>query len=435
MLENKGIAIGSDIILMLFTMSLFFLYFSSFFRKRKAGDKRLIIGVIVLAIWQFCIPRVISRLQISWNISLTIGFSLFVVANIYEGNWGKKSFFVVIFDAIWMLVETLVGNFLLLYYKQLATSRIFGAFTSKICFLIVILALRKVFMHEEVKELPSRYGILLMFIPVGSIYIMNAVFILSYHTQKKNAEVYSFISVLILLFVNVLIGYIYIKLADDLQIRKMNLVYEQQLELCERHKEEMEISILQVRDIRHSMRNHFISLLAYAERGECEKIIKFINDVMEEGRLKPSVVANTGNIVIDSLAGYWRKIAEKEGIEFQTDLKIPMKMPFKGADVSLILGNLLENAVEAARKVEDERYIRMKLKYDRKNLLISVENSYTGELIKTKGGELKTTKKDADNHGFGLASVQRTARKYHGSVAVDSTVSKCFIVRVVLYGK
>lgn len=44
MLENKGIAIGSDIILMLFTMSLFFLYFSSFFRKRKAGDKRLIIG-------------------------------------------------------------------------------------------------------------------------------------------------------------------------------------------------------------------------------------------------------------------------------------------------------------------------------------------------------------------------------------------------------
>lgn len=156
---------------------------------------------------------------------------------------------------------------------------------------------------------------------------------------------------------------------------------------------------------------------------------------MEEGRLKPSVVANTGNIVIDSLAGYWRKIAEKEGIEFQTDLKIPMKMPFKGADVSLILGNLLENAVEAARKVEDERYIRIKLKYDRKNLLISVENSYTGELIKTKGGELKTTKKDADNHGIGLASVQRTARKYHGSVAVDSTVSKCFIVRVVLYGK
>ena len=82
-----------------------------FFRKRKAGDKRLIIGVIVLAIWQFCIPRVISRLQISWNISLTIGFSLFVVANIYEGNWGKKSFFVVIFDAIWMLVETFSWKF------------------------------------------------------------------------------------------------------------------------------------------------------------------------------------------------------------------------------------------------------------------------------------------------------------------------------------
>ena len=121
-----------------------------------------------------------------------------------------------------------------------------------------------------------------------------------------------------------------------------------------------------MRDVRHSMRNHFISILAYAEKGECEEIIRFVNDVIEDGKLKLFETANTGNIVTDSLVGYWKRTAENKGIEFQAELSIPMDIPFKGADVSLILGNLLENAVEGAAKAEEKRYIRLKIKYDKK---------------------------------------------------------------------
>ena len=74
------------------------------------------------------------------------------------------------------------------------------------------------------------------------------------------------------------------------------------------------------------------------------------------------------------------------------------------------------------------------MKYDKKNLLIRVENSYTGKLRKMKG-ELRTTKEDAANHGIGLASVRRAAKKYQGTVTVDDTVPERFLIRVVLYGK
>lgn len=123
-----------------------------------------------------------------------------------------------------------------------------------------------------------------------------------------------------------------------------------------------------------------------------------------------------------------------KGIEFQPELDIPMEMPFRGADISLILGNLLENAVEAAEKAEGERYIRFKIKYDKRNLLVAVENSYKGELVRGKGEELRTTKADAVNHGIGIPSVRRTAEKYQGAVAIDDTVSGRFVIRVVLYG-
>ena len=52
----------------------------------------------------------------------------------------------------------------------------------------------------------------------------------------------------------------------------------------------------------------------------------------------------------DSLVGYWERIAEQKGIEFRSELSIPMEMPFKGADISLILGNLLENGSGGSRE-------------------------------------------------------------------------------------
>ena len=321
----------------------------------------------------------------------------------------------------------------MIYAKQIADSRVLGSFVSKFLFLLVVVALKKVFGKGEIQELSSWHGMGLIFIPAGSVYIMNAVFVLADETKKEGTEVYSLVSVVILLLVNILIGYIYIKLADDQQIRRKNTVYEQQLELCERHQEETELATLQMRDAKHNMKNNLISLLAYAEQGECEKMIGFINDVMEEGRLRTSKVATTGNIVIDSLVEYWKRTAEKKEIEFQAELSIPMEMPFKGADISLILGNLLENAVEGAEKAEKRKYIKLGVKYDKKNLLIIIENSYGGKLKRVKG-ELRTTKADSVNHGIGLASARRVAGKYQGTVFIDNTVPECFLVRVVLYG-
>ena len=258
--------------------------------------------------------------------------------------------------------------------------------------MIAITALKRVFTKDEIKELPVRYSFMLVLIPIGSIYIMNNIFMLGYKLHSNRANIQSAVTAVILLGVNVLVFYIYIKLADDLQLRRMTSVYEQQLDLCERHQQERELSILRLRDMRHNMKNNLVSILAYAENGDNEKIIRFVNEIMEEGGIKTSTVTNSGNIVIDSLIGYWYVEAKKVGIDFSVNLNIPMEMPFRGADICLILGNLLENAVEAAQKAEGKKYIRLHMKYDKNNLLLFVENNYKGVLIKTKDKRLKVYK-------------------------------------------
>ena len=357
---------------------------------------------------------------------------------VYEGRNLNKCIFVLAFNAIWMMIETVSGYILSIYCNQFRYSQIYGilgSVISKILFLLIIFALRKIFSVGGITEFSVKYSIMLILIPIGSIYVMNEVFLFSYKINNDRAYFHSAIAAIILLCLNILIFYIYVKLTDDLQLRRMTSVYEQQLELCERHQQERELSMLQLRDMKHNMKNNLVSILAYAEKGEDEKIIEFIQDIMDESGLSISVVANSGNIVIDSLLGYWYVTAQKKGIDFSLDIKIPMKMEFKGADICLILGNLLENAVEAAERVKKKKYIKIQMKYDKGNLLIFLMNSYQGQLIKMKDERLKSTKSDAGNHGVGLPSVYRAAAKYNGIVTVDDSIPERFLVRVVLYGE
>ena len=109
---------------------------------------------------------------------------------------------------------------------------------------------------------------------------------LGYGIHDEYAMRNSAVAAVILLGINILIFYIYMKLAVDLQLQRMASVYEQQLELCERHQQETELSTLHIRDAKHNMKNNLISILAYAENGECDKIIAFVNEVMDEGGIK-----------------------------------------------------------------------------------------------------------------------------------------------------
>lgn len=435
MLLNKVLIKGTDLLLIVFAIYLFSYYFDIFFTRRKK-IMQVVSGYIIFTIWQVLLLNMVI-LPVYINISITIVITFISILFAYESRLWNRCIFTLSFNATWMMAETLSGYVLSTYWCQFINSEVYGilgSFISKVLFWVLIFVLKKVFSSERITELPVKYSIMLILVPIGSIYVMNEIFLLSGKINDVHVYLHSAIAAVILLGLNVLIFYIYVKLTDDMQLRRMNSVYEQQLELCERHQQEREISILQLRDIKHNMKNNLILILAYAEQEKYEKIIEFVNDIMEEGGMSTSIITNSGNIVIDSLLGYWYLTAKKKKIDFSVDVCIPMQLPFKGADICLILGNLLENAVEAAEKVQKNKYIKIQMKYDKGNLLIFLMNSYQGSLIKMKDNSLKSTKSDAGNHGVGLPSVYRAVVKYHGIVTVDDSVPKQFLVRVVLYG-
>ena len=181
MLIHKILLSGADILLIIFAIYLLFYYFDIFFKKRKSKVTGILGGAVFL-VWQIIISKS-SVLTGYLNISIAIIVTLVAVIIVYEGGSLNKCIFVLAFNAMWMLIETLSGYVLLIYFNQFIYPRVFdivGSLISKLLFLFLISALKKVFSNDEIKGLSAKYSIMFVLIPTGSIYIMNNMFQLSY---------------------------------------------------------------------------------------------------------------------------------------------------------------------------------------------------------------------------------------------------------------
>lgn len=150
---NNALVYGADILLSAYAVYLFFYYFDIFFDRKK--DKRSsIVGMAVFALWQFGISAIIS-LPAYVNIAVTVVITMFAVMIAYKGMWWNKCVFVITFNAIWMLMETLCSYILMIYCEKYAFVQPIGSFVSKTFFLVVIIALKRVFTDDEIKDLAT----------------------------------------------------------------------------------------------------------------------------------------------------------------------------------------------------------------------------------------------------------------------------------------
>lgn len=137
MLMSKVLLYGTEILLIIFAVYLFSCYFDIFFTRRR-GKGTLITGCIIFTVWQLMILSV-SALPVYANISITIIVTLISVMTAYEGGFWNKCIFTFVFNAIWMMIETLSGYVLSSYCNQFIYPQayeILGSFISKLLFVI-----------------------------------------------------------------------------------------------------------------------------------------------------------------------------------------------------------------------------------------------------------------------------------------------------------
>lgn len=118
----------------------------------------------------------------------------------------------------------------------------------------------------------------------------------------------------------------------------------------------------------------------------------------------------------------------------QGNVLVPASLPFESGHLAIVLGNLLENALEACRNIPDEKgFISLDISYAKDIFQLCIKNNYQVKRKKDIIGHYITTKGDNIYHGLGLSSINHAIENYHGQMDIADN-DNIFQVIIVMYG-
>ncbi len=185
-----------------------------------------------------------------------------------------------------------------------------------------------------------------------------------------------------------------------------------QNKLMKQQMDEIENIYMTMRGWRHDYHNHLQSLKGYLSLNKVDQMKNYLNE-LETDLDSIDTLYHSGNLQLDSILNAKLAIAEKGQIRIHCDASIPPQLHVSDLDLCVILGNLLDNAIESCRKINDpdERFIRVYIGILKKQLYISITNA-TSETVKQRTDHYFTTKRG--DHGHGLKRVDQVVKKYDG---------------------
>lgn len=211
----------------------------------------------------------------------------------------------------------------------------------------------------------------------------------------------------------------YIMLMMDGQLAKNLQLEEQQhyLDLEEVTFQSLQERMEETRRMRHDLKHHIHMVSFYLKEKEYDKLQEYVNayrDSIPDGEH----IRFCENRIINNIVFYFASLAKEQQIDFSVQLAIPDNLQVSDHDISVLLGNLFENALDACMEQEhSKRRIIVKGKGDAHSLLFTIDNTCENELRKNENGELLTTK--SYGNGIGVNSAKKIVERYNGFFSAD----------------
>ncbi|MFA9378263.1 MAG: sensor histidine kinase [Lachnotalea sp.] len=188
---------------------------------------------------------------------------------------------------------------------------------------------------------------------------------------------------------------------------------KRQLTMQVEHLRQINQKVEESAKMRHDFRHHLRTLMTLAGEGRLDELKNYIRDITEINE-RTQLGRLTDNIELDALVQYYSNLAQSNSIQFRTRLKLPPELHFPIVELCGLIGNLLENAVEACQRQRTvEKTIFIAGRMQDQQLEFVIDNSFDGEL-KTMGGKYLSHKRDG--FGLGISSVLETVERHGGII-------------------
>lgn len=415
----------------LFDLAVFWYYLNSFKKMKRVSKILFIIYFLAMAaIWSG-----INILNNPFLNLLTLVSILTVTTLFFESAMWSRLINIIVFVGTGMIIET-VGLVLLhtMGYSSGADE------THKYYFVVVLCAFIRGNILYLLCKVVSKKGVRLSTVPKEMVRVLAMTFgfsilnccfviVLSMETGSSRSLIMCISIIISIVLTYYFMLYMMERFNYLAKRRHEDEMYRKEMHYKEVYYSEIDKRNEYVHNLKHDMKNKLIELHYLLEKGDIQGLSEQLTiycdelDKIDENRY-------SDNPIVDSVLRIKLGVAKAEGVKVDTSIRIPKQMQLEHGDIGVLYGNLLDNAIEACRKVvKEKRFIKIENKFIEGKMLLVVENSKTEE----RNERLITTKKDNYSHGRGIHSIRKVVEKYNGTITFTDK-GEVFEVSAILYG-
>lgn len=202
----------------------------------------------------------------------------------------------------------------------------------------------------------------------------------------------------------------------------------QQIELELKQNEDLVTITDKLRKLRHDMNNHIGLIKTLVTTGNYDELEDYVNQMYADVAIANDLVIS-GNRTVAVLVNAKKSMAKAKNIDFSS-LITAQEINMQSKDICSLLGNILDNAIEAAEKSNGKKYIDLMIQRTEEGCVITCENSIGAKPMIRKG-KFVTSKDNGELHGFGTESIKDIVAKYKGQLQFEYD-EEIFCARVVM---
>lgn len=406
----------------IFEILIILTFLNGFLEKKETIRIRKIAVFILTFIQLFFVSSFLYNIPNALAVNFLV-VSLFLSMMLFKGKLNTHIFTCVLLLAI-LVVTELVSVFILMLSLDLEAKilqndpvfKLIGVIIKNILSFIAIKIICN-FKKSYGNEIGRKYFTFLLVVPI--ICISVALIILNLVLLYNVTDIFFVLIAYIgLMYVNVIVFSIYEATMRQLEEGYKYKLIEKQLELQLNHYNKLAENREVLSEVIHDFKNHLnciYNLYKYEKKNDLGNYIENLISITD-----PEKVIDTGNPVIDAVLSEKLDMADKMGIKFRHELNLPSNVEIEYTDLCIVLGNSLDNAIEACKRINDNmlnKEIRLSMNHRDSYMIIVITN--TCDQLPIKGEKFyRSSKPSPELHGIGLQSIERTVKKYNGNMVV-----------------
>lgn len=390
---------------------------------------------LLLAVIDFYSIKILSQ-PLSIIIHNTIWLT--IICSLCIGNFLIKFYAVIVEDTILLLINLtfltfdfkilpIIHNINMSFKEHIFVSSMNSIINDSIRIILLFVFLKSICKLIDLKgKTLNLYQGLYLLIPCLSIYSLGIIFYIIQTIKIDNKKYYlpyifpklyyilPFISFSLLLSI-LIVAYTFKKMLQCKQEQQNSVLIKEQFKLQLKHSKNIEKLYNNIRSIKHDMNNHISCLRNLINTNNITETKKYLDNISKTIN-KLDFEIKTGNCISDAIINEKYTIAKSNGINFFCDFILPYNISLEPMDLCIILGNTLDNAIEACMKITNNnisKTICIKSYIRNMYFLIEISNTNIDKLQYDKN-KIISTKCDTYNHGLGLANIESAVKKYNG---------------------